>query len=85
MIKRIKAIYFEKTNTVTGKSLSVREWVKQKISENLENLISKDDFSSVFCINREKGIYVVYAHSHRDVQKALKNLIETFNNGERHE
>lgn len=85
MLQRARVLYSQDTNTVKGKLLTIRDWVRRKINENLENMIYKDDFSTIFCRNREKGVYIVYAHTHRDAQKALRKLMETLNTGGHHE
>jgi len=77
MIRRIRIIYDEKAGTIKGSRLTVRDWVRYKVNEDIQNLEYKDDFSTIFWRNREKGIYIIYAHTHRDAQKAMRKF---FNN-----
>ncbi len=72
MIKRIRIFYHRETNLIQGFKLSVREWVRFKVQEDLNDLVYKDDFSAIYHRNREKGVYVVYAHTHRDAQRAMR-------------
>ena len=74
MIRRIKIVFHSKTKTLYVQKFGIKEWVKRKVSEDIENLMYKDDFSAVYYRNRENGVYVVYAHTHRDAQKALRKL-----------
>ena len=77
MIRRVRIFVHKDTNKVQGKLMPIRDWVRYKVHENIENIVYKDDFSAIFCRNREKGAYVVYAHTHRDAQKAMRKY---FNN-----
>lgn len=74
MIQRIKIIYHSKTKGLSFRKLGIKEWVKAKVEESIDDLVYKDDFSAVYCRNREKGVYVVYAHTHRDAQKTMRKL-----------
>lgn len=82
MIKRIRLFYHTETNRIEGFKLSVREWVRYKVRESVNDLVYKDDFSAIYHRNRESGVYVVYAHTHRDAQKAIKKFFITSNTGE---
>lgn len=77
MIRRVRIIYNQKNNTVKGSSLTIRDWVRYKVNESPENIVYKDEFSTIFCRNRENRVFIVYAYTHRNAQKALRKY---FNN-----
>ena len=77
MIRRVRVFVHTKTNSVQGKLLPIRDWVRYKVHEDIENIVYKDDFSTIFCRNHENGVFVVYAHTHRDAQKAMRKHFTT--------
>jgi hypothetical protein len=76
MIKRIRIFYNTKTGNIKGSKLSIKDWVRYKIHENLDSLEYKDDFSAIYARDRENGVFVVYAHTHRDAQKAMRKFFK---------
>lgn len=72
MIRRVRLIYNDKDKTIKARQLPLKDWVKLKVDERIGDLVFVSEFSAIYCRNLEKGVYVVYAHTHRDAQKALR-------------
>lgn len=77
MIQRIKLIYDDRNKTVRPKKYPIKDWVRMKVQESVDDLVYKDDFSAIYCLDRENGVFAVYAHTHRDAQKALRKHFTT--------
>jgi hypothetical protein len=76
MLKRVRLFYHSESKLIQSRSFAIKEWVRHKVNENIDNLVYKDDFSTIFTRNRERGLYVVYAHTHRDAQRAMRKFFK---------
>lgn len=77
MLRRVRIFYKKESQTVKARLLPIKEWVRCKVNESLEQLVYKDDFSAIYCRNLEKGVFAVYAHTHRDAQRAMRKFFTT--------
>ena len=72
MVKRLILNINTETGEVTGTHLPIKEWVKTRIHEPVSEIIYKDDFATIY--EKAPEHLRVYARTHKDAQRALKNL-----------
>lgn len=72
MLQRVRLLYNDENKTIKSYKLPIKNWVKAKVNEPISTLVYVDDFSAIYLRNPKEKIFVVYAHTHRDAQKALQ-------------